>query len=136
MPFFIIFIASAILAIISAFALLAHLIPPGEGSFGIAKMAPIILMVLIPVFFCLIWFPANLSVWLSLARDEKGKLTGAKPVLVFSGILFVLTLAVSGNYLAPQWFHRVHFYYKLEDQFGQPVSGATIRRHDNFTTGA
>jgi hypothetical protein len=77
-----------------------------------------------------------LAVWLSLTRDQKGKTTGAIPVLLFSGALFALTLAVSGYFLAPQWFHRVHFDYKLEDQFGRPVSGATIRRHTNFTTGA
>jgi hypothetical protein len=45
-------------------------------------------------------------------------------------------LALSGYYLAPQWLHKVHFYYKLEDQLGQPVSGAIIRRHNNFTTDA
>jgi hypothetical protein len=128
-----IFIASAVLAVIAAIALLSHMMPPGEGSFGMAKLVPLILMVLIPVCFCLIWFPANLAVWLSLTREQKDKATGTKGILAFSGTLFVLTLAVSGWFLAPQWFHRVHFYYKLEDQFGQPVSGATIRRHENFT---
>ncbi len=128
-----VFIASAVLAVIAAVALLSHMMPPGEGSFGMAKLVPLILMVLIPVCFCLIWFPANLAVWLSLTREQKDKATGTKRILAFSGTLFVLTLAVSGCFLAPQLFHRVHFYYKLEDQFGQPVSGATIRRHENFT---
>ena len=54
MPFLTIFITSAIVAIIAAFALLNNMMPPGEGSFGLAKLAPLILMVLIPVCFCLI----------------------------------------------------------------------------------
>jgi hypothetical protein len=128
-----IFIASGVLAIIAAIVVLSHMMPPGEGSFGMVKLAPLILMVLIPVFFCLIWFPANLAVWLLLTSELKDKASGTKGILAFSGTLFALTLAVSGYFLAPQWFHRVHFYYKLVDQFGQPVSGATIRRHEDFT---
>src|ERR1700722_11546809 len=111
MPFFTIFITSAVLAIIAAIALLSAMMPPGEGSFGVAKLAPFILIVLIPVCFCLIWFPANLAVWLSLPRDQRSA-AKVKGVFLFSGTLFVLTLAVSGYSLVPQWLHRVHFYYK------------------------
>jgi hypothetical protein len=133
MSFISTFIASVILAVIAALALLDAMMPPGEGSFGIAKMVPIILIVLVPVCFCLIWLPANLIVWFSLTCEQKGRTSDAKSFFAFSGILFMAALALSCYYLAPQWLHKVHFYYKVEDQFGQPISDATIYRHNDFT---
>ncbi len=128
------FILSAILAVIAAVGLLIKLIPPGEGAFGIAKAVPLILTILIPAFFCLIWFPANLLIWRSLSRERKRAAIGVKSLLVCSGMLFLLTLAIAGYFLVPLWRHKVHFYFRLEDQFGQPVTGAIIRRHIASTT--
>jgi hypothetical protein len=130
------FITSVILAIVAAFVLLGAMIAPGEGSFGAAKMAPLILVVLVPVCFCLIWLPVNLVVWFSRTREQRAKMTDAKPIFAFSGLLFVAVLALAGYCLAPQWLHKVHFYYQLQDQFGQPVSGAIVRRHNDFTKSA
>jgi hypothetical protein len=136
MRLFFIFLTSAILACIAAIALLAGLMPPGEGSFGIAKMVPVILTVLIPVCFCLIWFPANALVWLFIGRESRhAALRQARPLFLFSGTLFVLSTGLCGYYLVPYWLHTVRLDYRLEDQFGKPISGAGIRRHDNFTQG-
>ena len=105
MPFLSIFITSAILAIVAAFALLNATMPSGEGSFGAAKLAPLILIVLVPVCFCLIWLPANLIVWFSITREKRRRMADAQSVFAFSGILFMAALALSGNHLAPQWLH-------------------------------
>lgn len=136
MPFLSTFITSAILAIVAAFALLNVMIPPGGGSFGAAKMAPLILVVFVVICFCLIWLPVNLITWLTYTPEQRGKTSDAKPDFAFSGMLFLMALATSGYCLAPQWLHKVHFYYKLVDQFEQPVSGVIVHRHNNFTTSA
>jgi hypothetical protein len=136
MPFLSTFITSVILAIAAAFALLGVIIPPGEGSFGIAKLAPYILVGLAIICFCLIWLPVNLIVWFTHTPEQRGKVTDAKPDFAFSGLLFMAAIAFCGFQLAPQWLHKVHFYYQLEDQFGHPVSGAMVRRHNDFTKSA
>ena len=96
MPFLSTFITSVILAFVAAFALLGVIIPPGEGSFGIAKLAPFILVGLAIICFCLIWLPVNLIVWFSRTPEQRGKMTDAKPDFAFSGLLFMAAIAFCG----------------------------------------
>src|SRR5262249_273281 len=98
-----------------------------EGSFGIAKLAPLLFIISAIVSFCLIWFPANLAVWLWYRRDSGTKSPQEGAPVIASGVLFILALSASLHYFVPYWFHKVRFPERLEDQFGQPVPDALIR---------
>jgi hypothetical protein len=106
---------------------MANTMPPGEGAFGIAKLAPLLFFIAALVFFCLIWFPANLAVWLWYRRNSGSKLPQEGSPVIPSGFLFTLALSASIYYFSPHYLHKVRFLEKLEDQYGQPVPDALIR---------
>lgn len=103
MRYFVAFVACVILSFATVIILLASIIPPGEGSFGIAKMVPIILIVVPPALFALLWFPTNLVVFWLHRRKQK---TPTPPVLWVSAGAMLLSLAVVGvqlNRWVPAW---------------------------------
>jgi hypothetical protein len=128
-----IFISCATAAIIAAILYLSSVIPRGEGAFGIAKIVPLLFALSTLVFFYLTWFPVSLASGLVFKRKTKGNRLWDAPT-VFSGILFIFALGTCGHYVGPLWFYRVQFHERLEDQFGKPVAGPTVKvfmRRDN-----
>jgi hypothetical protein len=78
--------------------------PRGEGAFGIAKAVPMILLYGSAAAFCVIWFPANLGVFLNHRRVQpNGSADEAVPLVFFSGIVFVVCIATVG-----MMWHRAH----------------------------
>ena len=84
---------------------LAAMLPRGEGAFGIAKVVPFILLFGSAIVFCVIWFPANLGVFL-WHRRRRGS-DDSKAVVVFSACVFVLCLAAVGTKCFSAW-HYAH----------------------------
>jgi len=122
----IIFFGCLAISIIGALFYLHAIMPPGEGSFGIAKAVPFLFAQFTFVLFCLIWFPANLiDVYVSSRAANRNWMREESVVL--GGLLFAFALCFCGFSLGPLWFYKVHFHERLEDQFGMPVAGATIK---------
>jgi hypothetical protein len=101
------FLICAALAVASIIVWLAAILPRGEGAFGIAKVVPLILVFGSAVAFCVIWFPANLGVFLwhrRTHRDEPS--TGESKAVVFlSGCVFVLCISTVGA----KWISAWHY---------------------------
>jgi hypothetical protein len=104
MRYFWTFLICVALAVTGTLIWLDSIIPPGEGAFGIAKLVPFLFVVGLAISFCVIWFLANLAVFLWHRRrrpDER------KDVVVISGCVLVSCIALVGmNYIyqrpAPQ----------------------------------
>jgi hypothetical protein len=91
----------AALAVAGVILWLAAIIPRGEGAFGIAKLVPFLFLFGSIIVFCVIWFPANLGVFL-WHRRQRGS-GGSKIVVVFSGCLFALCLSAVGAKCISVW---------------------------------
>ena len=91
------------LAVAGVILWLAAIIPRGEGAFGIAKLVPFLFLFGSIIVFCIIWFPANLGVFL-WHRRQKGS-GESKAVVVFSGCVFALCLTAVGTKLISAWHH-------------------------------
>lgn len=103
MRYVITFVVCAIIAIGAVFVWIAKTVPHGEGAFGIAKIIPFILLIGPPAIFSLIWFPANLGVFLWGSCKQKQPAPG---VLSTSAALMIFCLGVIGVYVCrwiPAW---------------------------------
>jgi hypothetical protein len=98
------FICTA-LAVLGVVLWLVTIIPRGEGAFGIAKMVPFLFLLGSIIVFCVIWFPANLGVFL-WQRRQRGSVE-SKTVVVFSGCVFALCLTAVGTKCISAW-HQAH----------------------------
>lgn len=103
MRYLITFFVCAILSVGGVVIWLTHIIPPGEGAFGIAKMVPLILLIVPPAVFSLVWFPANLIVFLLHRREQR---IPPPSVLSTSAVAMIMCLCVIAFCLyraAPAW---------------------------------
>jgi len=99
------FFICAALAVGGVILWLIAIIPAGEGAFGIAKMVPFLFLFGSIILFCVIWFPANLGVFLWYRRRRVPD--GPKTIVVFSGCVFALCLAaVAMKYISQR--HLAH----------------------------
>jgi hypothetical protein len=99
------FLICALVAVVGVILCLAAIIPRGEGAFGIAKLVPFLFVFGSMVLFCVIWFPANLGVYL-WHRGQRGS-QESKAVVVFSGCVFAVCAAAVGAKLVSAW-HQAH----------------------------
>ena len=89
----------------SGVIILAHnAIGPGEGGFGAAKAAPLLLVIFLPLFFCLIWFPANLVVFFWMRREQKTELIHPDFIVICSAVPFIVAFFSSVFYFGPRWY--------------------------------
>jgi hypothetical protein len=95
----------AALAVTGAIIWLVAIIPPGEGAFGIAKMVPFLFLFGSIIVFCIVWFPANLGVFLWHRRQHGSP--EPKEAVVFSGCVFALCVTTVGMIYISSW-HQAH----------------------------
>lgn len=120
-------IGSIGVAFLAALVCVAVMMGLGEGSFGAAKLAPLILVVLSLLFFCLVWFPATLIAWYFLTPAAVRNQQTGNPMITLSGVVFgtALALIVYNRFMAQKY--RIDLRCRLEDQSGAPVSDAIVR---------
>lgn len=127
MRYVITLIFCAVISVGSVIVWLAETLPKGEGSFGVAKMVPIILVVFSTFAFFFIWFPANLSVyiWHRYYRKSSTQLSNGKPVVIVSMIPFCFCLYYVTTTWIPAW-HRD----QIEKHYETLAMGTTINSKD------
>ena len=92
------FLFCAALSIAGVSLWVMAIMPRGEGGFAFAKALPTILICGSGIIFCATWFPTNLAVflWSRFVESNQPAAREFRPVVVFSGCLFVLCITLVG----------------------------------------
>src|SRR5688572_10051404 len=77
---------AAALAFVTSVVWVLWSIPGGEGSFGIVKLVPTLIIIWTIVFFSFLWLPANLVAF-ATTKTTKRTLTGIVIILVSAGAI-------------------------------------------------
>jgi hypothetical protein len=97
------FFVCAAVAILATIVWLASTIPAGEGAFGMAKAVPFMLVFGSIAGFCVVWFPANVGVFIWDCRRKRASWASSLVPLLLSGIALALCLYRVGSTWLPAW---------------------------------
>jgi hypothetical protein len=103
MRYFVATLICAAIALIGAIMWVGATLPPGEGSFGVAKFVPLIIAFFLVLLFGVCWFPALLIVFLWSRLASRNAQRGS--VLPHALLLVVSALALVPSAVA---LHSIH----------------------------
>jgi hypothetical protein len=103
MRYILTFFLCAIVAVAGVVIYLSATLPHGEGAFGVAKVVPLILPLFCAIAFSVIWFPANLAVFLWHRRTHPSRPPSgeSKSLVGLSACLFGLCIVFGAMWLFP-----------------------------------
>jgi len=92
MRYLITFFVCAGLAVVGTIVWLVSIIPSGEGAFGLAKAVPYMFVFGSLFGFCMVWFPANVGIFIWDCRRKRASKASSLIPLLLSGFAFALCL--------------------------------------------